>query len=63
MTEHDHGNGWTEYRLLVTAMIERHEETLAQHDSRFHEHQRTGAERDAQLKQELLDHCDTKFTQ
>lgn len=31
MTEHDHnttGNGWTEYRLLVTAMLERHDEAL-----------------------------------
>ena len=32
MTEHDHtaGNSWTEYRLLVTAMLERHDEELNQ---------------------------------
>lgn len=31
MTEQDHkGDGWTEYRLLVTAMLERHEDSIAQ---------------------------------
>ncbi len=31
------GDGWTEYRLLVTDMLERHEKAIGQFEKRFFE--------------------------
>jgi hypothetical protein len=64
MTEHDHrGDGWTEYRLLVTAMLERHEESIdelirAQPEQREHLRQLVN-----ECEGRLRDLIDTKFVQ
>ena len=64
MSEHDHkGDGWTEYRLLVTAMLERHEDCLDELTRKFPEERERCAARINTAEGGLRDLIDAKFVQ
>ena len=64
MTDHDHrGDGWTEYRLLVTAMLERHDAAIDEMKARCVEDREFLRREVSEAEGRLRDLIDEKFVQ
>ena len=57
----DEHNGWTEYRLMVTSVLERHDAAIDNLETGYHELKTDLSERRSLLRQELMAHVDAKF--